>query len=205
MRKLFIIVVLAITSFATAQSDKKEKQTITIQDGITIPVTVKSYRAKLDLSLQEARYANPNSNESFEEMKEEVLQKLYQKGIKKSDIIEHKVDYYMSGRRNEGTTFELVSTDQKKITDFLSTAVPGASPRGVEYKLNYDESMVDKNMSTSMAKMKKRALTMAKELGFKTAKVDQVNISQSQSKEYREWISYKENGYISIIINYLLE
>lgn len=202
MKKLFIIVAIAITSFATAQ-DKKENQTITIQDVVTIPVTVKEYRAKLDLSLQEARYSNPNSTDSFEEMKAALFQKLSKKGIKQSDIIERKADYYISGRRNEGTTFELISNDKVKVTNFISTVVPGASPRGIEYKLIYNESSVDNNISESIAKMKKRAQYMAKELGVKIVRVNDINLSQS--KEYREWISYKENGYISITAEYILE
>lgn len=202
MKKLFIIAAIAITSFAKAQ-DKKEDQTIKMQDVITVPVIVKSYRAKLDLSLQEARYSNPNSYNSFDDMKEELFQKLSKKGIKKSDIVERKAEYYINGRSNEGTTFELVTNDSKKVTFFLSTAIPGTSARGLEYQLHYDEASVDKNIAESMIKMKKRAQAVAKGLGLKVSKVN--NIELSQSKEYRQWISYKEDGYISISTEYLLE
>ncbi len=203
MKRIFIIAALVITSLVTAQSNKNEEQSISMYDGATLPVIVKMYRAKIDLSLEQARYSNPTSYNSFEEMKEQLLNKLSKRGIKKSEVIENKADYYINGRSNEGTTYELVTSDKAKVTDFISVVMPGVTTRGIEYQIAYDESSVDKNISESLNKMKKRAQTMAKGLGFNTAKVSKVDISQS--KEYKKWIRYKEDGYVTIAVKYILE
>jgi len=203
MKKILAIAAIAISTCMTAQTDKKEQQTITIQDGIEIPVKVKSYKATLALGLQDARYSDPNAYESFDNMKEILLEKAAKKGIKASQLVERKVEYYTSGYRGEGTIFQLISSNEEEIANFLSISIPGATPRSIEYKLSYDETSFTNNIAEKMSKMKEKAQLMAKELNLKITKVNQVDLSQSKQSD--EWTSYKEIGYVAIGIEYVLE
>lgn len=203
MKKIFILAAIAISSLTIAQTGNTESQKITIQDGVKVTAIVTEYRAKLDLSLQEARYSNPNAYENFDQMKEVLLKKITETGIKKSQITERKTDYYGYSRGSEGTTFELISTNEDEIAIFLSVATPGVTPRGIEYKLTYDESLFTKNISETMSRMKKRAETIAKELGHKVTKVNQVDLSQYS--QFNVWATYRETGAISISAEYIIE
>lgn len=199
--RLFITILMVFTMMAHAQNNYFTKSSVSVYGVVPYQMKPTAFSAIVTLNLTDAQYAGL-AYTSVQEMKDDFIQKLVQKGIDTKQITEDEIDYITIGKAGNGTSLLFNSNDEQSFKRFLNTSMPGSYVSNIRFKrslLNKTAAQIEKEAFDD-AEMKAKQL--ANQIGRKIGKIIRIDAPVLLTES--QWAYYALDDLYQLYITYEL-
>lgn len=201
MKNAILFIFILFATSVSSQNTIGNKPSILVYGIAPYTLEPTAYKVSVTLSVMDAQYSG-SVYTSVNEMKDEFLRKLSEKGVNTTKITENEIDFIAPGRNGSGTSLIFITTDKEEFKKFLTITIPGYYLGNIQFKVKIKNKTSADVYKEALADAKENAELLAQQMNKKIGTILRVD-SPSLPKEY-QWSFFGQEEQLRIQVTYEL-